>query len=108
MTLLAELEQMILLAIVRLQDDAYAVSIHAEIEKRTGLRLARGTVYVTLSRLEKKGYVTSSFADPTPERGGKAKRFFRAKPDALRLLRRSRAAMERMWADLDPALGKSG
>ena len=74
--LLGELEQLVLLATRRL-DQGYAVSIRDEIAVRTGLDLSRSSVYVTLDRLDRKGYVRSWFGDPTPERGGKAKRYFR-------------------------------
>lgn len=106
-SIIGELEQLVLLAILRLGADAYAVSIQGEIETRTKIRLARGTVYVTLGRLEKKGYIGSWFAEPTPERGGKAKRFFEVRPSGVRLLRQSRLALESMWADLGPALERS-
>lgn len=69
--LLGELEQLVLLAVIRLDGNAYAVSIREQIEVQTGLTLARGTIYVTLDRLANKGYLESWFADPTPERGGK-------------------------------------
>lgn len=74
--LLGELEQLVLLATIRLGEDAYAVSIRDEIEARTGIALGRSSVYVTLDRLERKGYLSSKFGAPTPERGGKAKRCF--------------------------------
>jgi len=74
--LLGELEQLVLLAAIRLADDAYAVSIRDEIQARTGIALGRSSVYVTLDRLDRKGYLTSKFGAPTPERGGKAKRCF--------------------------------
>jgi PadR family transcriptional regulator PadR len=84
--LLGELEQLVLLAAIRLGDDAYAVSIRDEIETRAGVNLSRSSVYVTLDRLDRKGYVTSSFGDPTPERGGKAKRCFRVAAAGRRAL----------------------
>ncbi len=89
--LLGELEQLVLLAAIRLDGQGYAVSIRDEIEARTGVTLSRGSVYVTLDRLDRKGYVVSSFGDPTPERGGKAKRCFRVTPAGQRAL----AAAER-------------
>lgn len=74
--LLGELEQLVLLAVVHLGAEAHAPAIRAAIADRTGIELARGTVYVTLDRLDRKGYLTSRFGDPTAERGGKAKRLF--------------------------------
>jgi DNA-binding PadR family transcriptional regulator len=84
--LLGELEQLVLLAAIRLGDDAYAVSIRDEIHTCAGVNLSRSSVYVTLDRLDRKGYVTSSFGDPTPERGGKAKRCFRVAAAGRRAL----------------------
>ena len=72
---LGEFEQLVLLAIARLKGEAYGVPIVEEIERRTGRRVPRGAVYVVLRRLEEKGYVSSRMSDPTPERGGKARRY---------------------------------
>jgi DNA-binding PadR family transcriptional regulator len=94
--LLGELEQLVLLAVLRLGDDAYAVSIRDEIETRTGIALGRGSVYVTLDRLDRKGYATSWFSDPTPERGGKAKRCFRVTAAGQRALDAADAARARL------------
>ena len=69
-----------LLAVLRLGDAGYAVSIREEIARCTDRSVARGTVYVTLDRLETKGYLTSWFADPTAARGGRAKRFYALRP----------------------------
>ena len=100
-TLLGELEQLVLLAIMRLDDRAYAVTIREEIEQQTGFSLSRGSIYVTLDRLEEKGYVTSWFADPTPERGGKAKRYFKVRPIARRELAACRSALLKMWQGIE-------
>lgn len=101
---LGEFEQMVLLAIVQLGDDVYGVPIVEEIERRTGRSVARAAVYVTLRRLEAKGLIASWMGDPTPERGGKARRFVRVEPEGRALLRESRRVMNRMWQGLDPAL----
>jgi len=74
--LLGEFEQVVLLAILRLGDDAYGVTIRNEIEHCTGREPAPGALYTTLDRLEEKGLVRSQMGDPTPERGGRAKRYF--------------------------------
>ena len=74
---LGEFEQLVLLAVLRIGDGAYAVPIREELRHNGGVSLSRGTIYVTLDRLERKGYVSSTFADPTPEPGGKARRCFR-------------------------------
>ena len=68
--LLGEVEQLVLLAILRIGDGAYAVPIRAELDRSAGVSLSRGTIYVTLDRLERKGYVSSWFDEPTPEPGG--------------------------------------
>jgi PadR family transcriptional regulator len=94
--LLGELEQLVMLAALRLGEDAYAVSIRDEIETRTGIDLGRSSVYVTLDRLDRKGYVTSRFGDPTPERGGKAKRCFKLTAAGQRALAAAESAVARL------------
>lgn len=101
---LGEFEQMVLLAILHVGDDAYGVPIVDEIERRTGRSVSRAAVYVTLRRLEGKGLVASWMSDPTPERGGKARRCVRVAPEGVRLLRDSRLAMDRMWGGLESVL----
>jgi DNA-binding PadR family transcriptional regulator len=104
---LGEFEQMVLLAIMQLDGDVYGVPIVDEIERRTGRAVARAAVYVTLRRLEQKGLISSWMSEPTPERGGKARRLVRIEAEGIRLLRESRRALDRMWSGLDPALGGS-
>ena len=77
---MGEFEQIVLLAILRVGEDAYGVTIRAEIELCTGRDPAPGALYTTLDRLEDKGFVTSRLGDPTPQRGGRAKRFFTVTP----------------------------
>jgi PadR family transcriptional regulator PadR len=98
---LGELEQIVLLAILRHGDEAYGVPIRLDIERRTGRTLTVGALYRTLDRLEDKGYVTSAFSDPTPERGGRSKRYFKIKPLGMRTLRASREALTAMWDGLE-------
>jgi len=98
---LGEFEQLVLLACLHLESKAYAVSIIEEIEKRTGRSPSHAAVYIALRRLEKKGLVDSFLADPTPERGGRAKRFFHVAPEAVELLRESREALLAMWQGLE-------
>jgi len=100
---LGEFEQMVLLAIAHLRDDAYGIPIVEEIERRTGRRVARAAVYITLRRLEEKGFVSSWMSDPTPERGGKARRHVTLEAEGAKALREARKAAERMWHGLDPA-----
>jgi PadR family transcriptional regulator len=99
---LGELEQIVLLAVVRLGDDAYGVPIRLEIERRTGRTLTVGALYRTLDRLELKGYVTSWFGEPTSERGGRSKRYFKVRATGLRALRASHDALTAMWEGLGP------
>lgn len=98
---LGELEQIVLLALIRLGDSAYGVPIRQDIEQRTKRNLSIGALYRTLERLEEKGFVSSRTGDPTPERGGRAKRFFRPEAPGLQALRRTRAALDVMWDGLD-------
>ncbi len=100
--LLGELEQLVLLAAIRRDDDAYAVSIRDEIEARSGIALSRSSVYVALDRLDRKGYVTSRFGDPTPERGGKAKRLFTVTAAGKRALAAADQAVARLRRAPEP------
>lgn len=105
-TPLGEFEQLVLLAVLSLGDEAYAVPVRREIHRFARRPVTRGAVYITLERLEQKGLLTSTVGDPTPQRGGRARRYYRATAAAVAALRRSRAALERMWAAVDATLGK--
>ena len=98
---LGELEQLILLAILRLGDDAYGATIRAELTSRAGRAISPGGLYTALERLETKGLVTSRMGDPTPQRGGRAKRYVKVSPAGVRALTRARRAYERMLDGLD-------
>lgn len=101
--LLTDLELMILLAVLRVGEEAYGVPIAREIEE-TGKRVvAIAAVYATLDRLEEGGLVTSRMGDPTAERGGRAKRFFRVTPAGLRKVRATQRAFTALWTNV-PAL----
>lgn len=104
--LLGSFEQLILLALVRLREDAYGMSVRREVEQRTGRSVSLGAVYATLDRLEAKGYVTSRQGAPTPERKGRAKRFFRIESSGLGALEHALKAVERMREGLE-GLGQS-
>jgi len=104
---LGEFEQMVLLAIAHLREEAYAIPIVDEIERRTGRSVARAAVYITLRRLEEKGFVASWMGDPIPERGGKARRYVKLEAAGAKALREARSAADRMWQGLDPALLRS-
>jgi DNA-binding PadR family transcriptional regulator len=101
---LGEFEQVVLLAILRLGDDAYAVTVRDEIQRCTGRDVSRGSVYITLDRLETKGYLKSRLADPTPERGGRAKRYYALRPRAVDALRENRRALVALWRGLETVL----
>ncbi len=101
---LGSVEQLVLLAILHLKEDAYGVAIVDEIESRTGRRLSRAAVYIALRRLDGKKLVRSSMADPTPERGGRAKRYYRVEPRGLEQLAESRRDLLGMWKGLRPML----
>lgn len=100
---LGEFEQMVLLAVLCAGqgEDAYGVTVHAELERRTKRRIARGAVYMTLDRLEKKGLLSSYLTDPMPERGGRARRCYRVTKPAMTALRASRRALMRLWEGLE-------
>ena len=93
---LGSLEQIVMLAVVRLGSDAYGMMVRREIEERTGREISIGAVYATLERLEAKGYVGSFTGEPTAERGGRAKRHFEVKAAGLRALSASQEALRNM------------
>lgn len=94
---LGEMELMVLLAVVRLGEDAYGVPISDELRALARREVAFGSLYAALDRLERKGFVSSSLGDPTPERGGRAKRYFRVTPSGLRAVKSTRAALTSLW-----------
>ena len=94
---LGEFEQVVLLAVARLRGDGYGVSIRREIERRTGRDVTVGSVYATLARLEEKGLLESEEGEPTPRRGGRARRHFRILPAGVEALETARGMMDRLW-----------
>jgi len=102
---LGEFELMILLAVLHLGDEAYGVPISRELERHRRRDISVGSVYAALERLESKGLVASSLGDPTPERGGKAKRYFRVTKEGLRQVHETRRVLTGLWRALpDPKL----
>jgi PadR family transcriptional regulator, regulatory protein PadR len=97
---LGEFEQVVLLAILRLADNAYGVTIRREITTCTEREPAPGALYTTLDRLEEKGLVTSKYGDPTPERGGRAKRYFTVTARGVRAVARAQRAYQRLLKGL--------
>lgn len=104
---LGEFEQMLMLAILRLEDEAYGVRLMEELETSVGRRVSRGSVYVTLDRLEDKGLIESETADSTPERGGRPRRIVTVTPAGVGELRKSRDALLTLWDGLEKALDAS-
>lgn len=104
---LGDMEHLVLLAVLRLGNQAYGIPILEEVCGRCGRRVSRATVYVALKRLEEKGLVTSKLGDSTPERGGRAKRFFKLKPAGLRALRESREMFLGLWRDYEAVLDRA-
>src|ERR1051325_2799705 len=98
---LGEFEHIIVLALLRLEDRAYGVTVRQEIQFRIKRDVSIGAVYATLDRLERKGYVKSHRGDPTPERGGRSKRFFRVTAKGLGALNRVQHALQSMTAGLE-------
>lgn len=98
---LGEFEHIVLLAVLRLNDQAYGVTVRREIEARTKREVSIGAIYATLDRLEAKGYVQSRAGDPTPERGGRSKRFFRVTAQGVSAVNRTHRALKRLTEGLE-------
>ena len=102
---LSNFELMVMLAIIRIGDDAYGVSISNEIQETTGSEVLLGSVYDALTRLEEKGLITSALGEATPERGGRAKRHFRTTSRGLRLVRDTQQSLVKLWRGLPQLKG---
>jgi DNA-binding PadR family transcriptional regulator len=103
---LGEFEQVVLLAVLRVGDDAYAIPVREEIRLRARRDVARGALYTALERLEEKGLLSSHMSEPRPERGGRARRYFTVTGRGLSALRSSRRAMLDLWRGLETTLEK--
>lgn len=101
---LGEFEQLILFALVELGEDAYGAAVGRSIEQRTGRAVSAGAVYTALDRLESRGLVTSSVGDPTPERGGRRKKFYALQPAGARELHTSVETLKSMSQGLTSRL----
>lgn len=101
---LGELEQLILLAIVELESDAYGAAIGRTIEERTGRDVSPGAIYTALDRMHGRGLVSSEVGEPTPERGGRRKKYYRLEPAGAVELNRSIEAIKSMSVGLLPRL----
>jgi PadR family transcriptional regulator len=104
---LGGVELLVLLALIRLGDEAYGVPISDEIEATLGRSVSVGSVYITLDRLERKGLVSSRLGEPTAERGGRAKTYFRPTAKGLREVRLARRTLMRLWQGVPQVEGKT-
>ena len=102
---LSGLEELILMIVVGLGADAYGVSVQSKLENDVCRKVALGAVYAALDRLERKGYVTSSFGDATPQRGGRRKRMFTVTPLGVRALHTAHRTHERLWRTVEAVTG---
>ena len=100
---MGEFEQLVLLAILRLGNDAYGMEVRREIEQRTDREVSIGAVYTALERLERKGFLRHRLGEPTAERGGRAKKHFRVLPAGIAAVEATRSALQSMWDGLAPA-----
>ena len=100
---LGEFEHLLLVAVLRLGDEAYGVSIKREIEERTGRAVTLGAVYPTMDRLEARGLVRSELGEPTSRRGGRARRLFEITPKGAAALSRAHHVFASIWEGLDPS-----
>jgi PadR family transcriptional regulator, regulatory protein PadR len=102
---LTDFELMVMLAVLRIREDAYGVSIAREIEATGGRAVTHAAVYVALDRLYEHGLVASQLGDPTPERGGRAKKIFRVTPAGLAAIRRTQRAFVALWRGIPELKG---
>jgi PadR family transcriptional regulator, regulatory protein PadR len=102
---LTDFELMVMLAVLRVREDAYGVPIAREIEQTGGRSVTLAAVYLTLDRLRQNGLVTCRLGDPTPERGGRAKKFFSITPNGLRAIQRAQRAFVALWKGIPELKG---
>jgi DNA-binding PadR family transcriptional regulator len=102
----AMFEQLVLIAILRLADEAYAIPLREEIEARTGRKVARGALYTALERLEAKRFVVSHMSTPLPERGGRSRRYYEVTPAGLEAIKAARHSLLQLWQGLEGTLGR--
>lgn len=105
---LGEFEQLVMLAVVRVGDHAYGVPIHDELVSRARRSVSVAAVYKTLERLEAKGYVSTRVGEPTPERGGRRRKYFKLEASGRQALRESLATLRRMTAGIEADLAGGG
>ena|SRR5436190_4737119 len=105
---LSTFELMVMLALARLGEDAYGVPIAKEIREHSGRDVLLGSVYATLDRLGERGLVSSELGEPTPERGGRAKRYFHLTPKGLRETREAQRTLVKLWRGIPQLKGENG
>ena len=103
---LGNFDLMLLLALMRLGEDAYGVTIAQELEEQTGREVVIASVYATLERLQERRLVASRLGEATPERGGRAKRYFRITGAGLREVRDARRSLMNLWKGLPELKGE--
>lgn len=106
-TRLGEFEQLLLFALLRLGDDAYGVTLRRELETRTSRVVSAGAIYTAMERLEARGLVSSVIGEPTPQRGGKRKKYYRLEKAGARALARSYEALHEMARGVIPKLARA-
>jgi DNA-binding PadR family transcriptional regulator len=104
---LGDFEHVVLLAVLRRGEEAYGTGIRREIEAHTGRSVSVGALYTALDRLERRGFVATRIGDPTPERGGRARRYYRLTPAGHAALERSRSVLLQMWDGFEPRRKKA-
>jgi len=100
MKLLSRAEEIILLTVLKLRDEAYGVAIRDNLIRETGLEWSFGSIYTPLDKLTRKGYVTKFFGEPLPERGGRRKYLYKVTNVGLSALRRIQEIQESVWAGI--------
>ncbi len=106
-TVLGEFEQLVMLTVLRLGEDAYSAAVRRELQERAGRDVSPGAVFTTLERLEGRGLVASRYGDPTPERGGRRKRYYRIRAEGRRALVHALETMKKVAEGLDAKLERS-
>ncbi|MGD9346728.1 MAG: PadR family transcriptional regulator [Candidatus Aminicenantes bacterium] len=97
MKILTRSDEILMLAILRLKDNAYGVSIIKEVEIRTGKKLTFGSLWVSMDILHKRGYIKKRLADPTPQRGGRSKIYYSLTPKGIKVLEKTREFQKSLW-----------
>ena len=104
MQLLTKLEELVLIAVLRLQDNAYGISIYNTIINLTGNEVSVSTVYFPLERLVRKGYLQTLKGEPTPKRGGMSKRYYRLTRSGIKALQKNRSLNQEAWKGVSELL----